>query len=386
MKSKIYLFLRYIIISTIFIGVSFLQFDRFDTILVFLILILIINNQLRYFRYKDNDSFIFISILLEWLIASITYKYYGGILISYFILGFSDIFLLLNKTVLRYICIILGFSIFIYTISSLQAIEIYSYIISIISIIILSLIVEIQDERRENIEILYEQLKLSKQQLTKKNSELNQYSKSLKDLTLLKERNRISREIHDSVGHSLSTIIIQLDAIEKVLHTDGKRASEMILNLRSFSKSGLEDIRNVLKELKPKDYSEYEIILKIEELVNNFIELTDVEVNIIYSKEKYGVKEEVSLVLYRAIQEFLSNSIKHGKASKINIFINFEEQELIVSIKDNGTGTKKICIGMGLMSLKERVEEVNGNVSFDSEVDKGFFVRISFKGAKYGQD
>lgn len=386
MTNKIYLILRYIIISTILLGISFLQFDKFDTFLVILILVLIINNQLRYFRYKDNDSFIFISILLEWLIASITYKYYGGILISYFILGFSDIFLLLNKTVLRYICIILGFSIFIYTISSLKAIEIYSYIISIISIIILSLIVEIQDERRENIEILYEQLKLSKQQLTKKNSELNQYSKSLKDLTLLKERNRISREIHDSVGHSLSTIIIQLDAIEKVLHTDEKRASEMILNLRSFSKSGLEDIRNVLKELKPKDYSEYEIILKIEELVNNFMELTDVEVNIIYSKEKYGVKEEVSLVLYRAIQEFLSNSIKHGKASKINIFINFEEQELIVSIKDNGTGTKKICIGMGLMSLKERVEEVNGNVSFDSEVDKGFFVRISFKGATYGQD
>lgn len=386
MKSKIYLFLRYIIISTIFIGVSFLQFDRFDTILVFLILILIINNQLRYFRYKDNNGFIFISILLEWVIASITYEKYGGILMSYFILGFSDIFFLLNKTVLRYICIILGFSIFIYTISSLQAIEIYSYIISIISIIILSLIVEIQDERRENIEILYEQLKLSKQQLTKKNSELNQYSKSLKDLTLLKERNRISREIHDSVGHSLSTIIIQLDAIEKVLHTDGKRASEMILNLRSFSKSGLEDIRNVLKELKPKDYSEYEIILKIEELVNNFMELTDVEVNIIYSKEKYGVKEEISNVLYRAIQEFLLNSIKHGKASKVNLFLNFEEQELIVSIKDNGCGTDKIHIGMGLMSLKERVEEVNGNVSFDSEVDKGFFVRISFKGARYGQD
>lgn len=386
MEKKIYLLLRYMIIISIVLGVVSSVLSEMETLIVILISLFIINNQLRYFRDKNSNLIVFISILLEWIISCILYVNYGGILISYFIIGFLDALFLINKSILRYLSVICGLGIFFYLGRGLPLIEFSSYGISIISIVFISSIIQLQYEEKEKIEELYNKLKLSKYQLIGKNSELKEYSKSLKDLTLLKERNRISREIHDSVGHSLSTIIIQLGAIEKVAHIDGEKASMMTSNLRDFSKTGLEEVRNVLKELKPKDYSEYEVVLRIEELVSNFMDLTDVDVNITYSRDKYLVKEDISFVLYRAVQEFLSNSIKHGEAEKINIFLNFEEDELIVSMKDNGIGTDKIKIGMGLMSLKERVGEVKGTVSFESQAGKGFFIRISFKGAKYGED
>lgn len=386
MEKKIYLYLRYIIIFSMLLGVTFSVSGEFETLIIILISLFIINNQLRYFREKNIDLVVFISIFLEWMLGYVLYVNYGGVLISYFIIGFLDSLFLINKNSLRYSSVICGMCTFFYTGRALPLIEFSSYAISVISLVFISAIIQLEYGKKEKVEELYNKLKLSEHQLIQKNSELKEYSKSLKELTLLKERNRISREIHDSVGHSLSTIIIQLGAIEKITHIDGKKASDMTSNLREFSKTGLEEIRNVLKELKPKDYSEYEVVLGIEELVNNFVELTDVAVNITCSRDKYTVKEEVSFVLYRAVQEFLSNSIKHGEATKINIFLNFEEDELIISMKDNGVGTDEIHIGMGLMSLKERVAEVKGTVSFESQALKGFFTRISFKGVKYGED
>lgn len=386
MEKRIYLFLRYLIIISIIVGVSVSVSDKFGTAFVILILIFIINNQTRYFTYRDNERFVFLSIIIEWIIGYILYKNHGGILITYFIIGIIDTFFLIDEYVLRIISATLGIGMFVYSARIISTEEFFSQGISLITIAFISSIIQLQYDKKEKIEELYDILKLSERILIDRNIELKEYSKSLKDLTLLKERNRISREIHDSVGHSLSTIIIQLGAIEKISKVDGEKASIMTANLREFSKKGLEEIRGVLQELKPKDFSEYEVILEIENLVKEFMDFTDVDVNITYSKSKYPLREEVSLVLYRAVQEFLSNSIKHGGSTKINIFLNFESDELIVSMKDNGVGTDKIQIGMGLMSLSERVKEAHGSVSFESQKAKGFAVRIVFKGGEYKGD
>lgn len=382
MENKIYLYLRYLILGSMLLGISISTSNTFETLLIILILIFIINSQLRYFAFRGNDYILFISLLFEWTIGYILYSNYGGILIVYFIIGISDVFFLINKDIIRYISIILGFGISFYAGKFLSLVDFFSYGVSILSISIVSSIIQFQYGKNKKIEELYDKLRKSEHRLLETNKELKDYSKSLKELTLLKERNRISREIHDSVGHSLSTIIIQLGAIEKIAPQNGEKARSMISNLIDFSKNGLGEIRNVLKELKPKDLSEYELIFGIENLINDFIELTNIDVKITYSKNKYGIKEDVSLVLYRAVQEFLSNSIKHGNATKISIFLNFEENELIVTMKDNGTGTDKFRMGMGLTSLRERVKEVNGSVHFESQIEKGFSTRISFKGGR----
>lgn len=126
----------------------------------------------------------------------------------------------------------------------------------------------------------------------------------------------------------------------------------------------MEEIRKALKELKPREFKEYETILSIENLIKDFSKLTGIDVKFAFTKSKWNLDEKSSLVLYRAIQEFLSNSAKHGKATKVNIFIHFNNDEFIVTMQDNGKGTDEIKPGMGLTSIAERVKEIDGSLTY----------------------
>lgn len=112
----------------------------------------------------------------------------------------------------------------------------------------------------------------------------------------MKERNRISREIHDSVGHSLSTTIIQLNAIEKLLK-DKPLISDLVHELREFVTESFQDVRRAISELKPIEYENYQNLLKIRELVNSFIKLTNINVRLTISKIP-GTYLQINLSLY----------------------------------------------------------------------------------------
>jgi signal transduction histidine kinase len=198
-------------------------------------------------------------------------------------------------------------------------------------------------------------------------------------LTTLRERNRISREIHDSVGHSLSTIIIQLGAIEKIAEENGELASQMARNLNDFSKESLEEIRIALRQLKPRGFERYENIQAMEELIKEFTKFTGIEVNFKYTEEKWQLNESQALTIYRIVQEFLSNSLRHGKASKINIYMHYNEDELILTLKDNGQGVEKLERGLGLTNIWERVEELNGEIEYNTGIGQGFLLRLVLK-------
>ncbi|NLY86293.1 MAG: sensor histidine kinase [Tissierellia bacterium] len=377
MDNWAYLIARYFINLTIIIGVAITQIDSVDIPLIILTLIFVINTQFRYFQIRDRFVPNFISILVDFLLGYFTYTNYGGIILPYFLIGIIDSFFLL-KGASKYILVSLGTGIFLYAGLDLAFEVLFSYIVAIIFLAFISSIIVREQKSKLKVEDLYNELRKSEDELIKANEELKAYADSIKELYVLKERNRISREIHDSVGHSLSTIIIQLGAIEKIAKENGQAASQMAANLRDFTRKGLEEIRKALKELKPKEFKEYETILSLENLIKDFSKLTGIDVKLTFTKSKWNLDEKSSLVLYRAVQEFLSNSAKHGKATKINIYIHYDD-ELIVTLKDNGIGTDEIKPGMGLTSLAERIKEIGGSLSYESKRNNGFFMRIVLK-------
>ncbi|MDX5634814.1 sensor histidine kinase, partial [Clostridioides difficile] len=184
---------------------------------------------------------------------------------------------------------------------------------------------------------LYDKLRISKDELKKVNADLETYASSIEELAILKERNRISREIHDSVGHSLSTTIIQLNAIEKLLK-DKPLIYDLVHELREFVTESFQDVRRAISELKPVEYENYQSLFKIKELVKRFIKLTNINVKLTISKNTWNLSRNQSIALYRLIQESLSNSSMHGKATEIRIFITFNTSNLIITISDNGIG------------------------------------------------
>ena len=343
---------------------------------ILVVLSLIINNNLRAF-YFTSDISINISLILEIIVGGILSFIFGKYVVFFLIGAIIDIFTLKKKKL---------YSIYLALILIIVVVSLYkSSYIQIISTILLLLILYILLSyiqklyfSKEASEKLYDKLRISEDKLKEANKELEIYSHSIEELTLLKERNRISREIHDSVGHALTTAIIQLSAMEALGEKQSPVFKEMAGNLREFISDSFQDVKRAVNELKPDEYENYQGILRLQDACKNFEKLSGVKVNIRISKEQWSLSTKQLQNLYRITQECLSNSLRHGKATEVNVVMSFTNNDFVLSFKDNGIGTSAIKeSGIGLRSIKERAFEINGFAQMKSEKNEGFFVKIT---------
>ncbi|WBW99815.1 sensor histidine kinase [Oceanirhabdus sp. W0125-5] len=374
-NSKFLIIGRNIAIMILVFGIVIFRKDNVDAYAVILMLLYIINNQVRFFIFNKKKFIVIGSIILELILSYVCYKNYGGIGFFYFFITVLDGAFLL-KGILSYIINGVTISIMVFVINNASISEIISSVSALIILIVSSTYIKEENNRKINAENLYDKLRISEEKLKKANKDLEAYANSIEELTLLRERNRISREIHDSVGHNLSTIMIQLGAVEKIAKQDGEVAAGIASNLREYAKNSLQEVRDAVRQLKPEEYEKYAGILAVEELIKNFTKLTGVDVRLGFTKEKWTLNTDQSFVIYRVVQEFLSNSLRHGQANRVNIFMTFNKDNLIITMKDNGDGTDKVIKGVGLTSIYERVNELGGRVQYNSKKNEGFFLKV----------
>jgi len=197
----------------------------------------------------------------------------------------------------------------------------------------------------------------------------------LKDIQLLeKERSRIAADLHDELGSLISAIKINLECLD---------TSENPENIAILEKTGtyidttMQKIREISNNLMPKILEQNGIIAA----VTDFINMIDVKskINIKFSHElidESSIPEEYKPHLFRIIQELLNNAVKHAKATHILIQIILKNQNLIMTIKDNGIGfDENIDITKiksdGLRNIIRRAELINGKVILESQLNKG---------------
>jgi signal transduction histidine kinase len=251
-------------------------------------------------------------------------------------------------------------------------------------ILILGNIVREEYGQKIKAQYLYDKLREQEEELKRANKELENNVNTIEEITLLRERNRMSREIHDNVGHALSTIMIQLGAIENVAPMDGKAAQEMSKSLGKFTDESLQSIRAAVRSMKPREFEEYEGIVAISEMIKNFEKLSGINVKLRISEKFWKLSADQTMVIYRLIQEFLSNSIRHGRATEVNIFLNFLPNNLRIYIKDNGIGCRNISEGVGLKSIRERVKVWGGSLEYYSREGAGFEIVATLEKGKLG--
>lgn len=368
-KLKEFILIRYIMIAAILFQLIVNHKDM-STLAVIIMGLFIVNNQLRLFYFKDNLGYI--SVALEIILAFLAYILYSGELILYLMPSILDCFILLKVKYSKWFVGIIAAVIFVMSLAYGQD-KIVMNLVYTSTIIILLFYVSNENKEKVNAQALYDELRVKEEELKKANINLENYASSIEELTLLKERNRISREIHDSVGHALSTAMIQLGAMERMASKENSHLEPMAKNLREFINDSLQDVRRAVKELKPIEYSSFEGIFKIEEISKNFSSLTGVEVDFKIAGTPWGMSSKQTSNIYRIVQEGFSNSLKHGNATRIKLNLNFSEEGLAVVISDNGKGTSIVEeTGLGLKNMRERVNELNGELKISSKEKEGF--------------
>lgn len=372
-NSKELLIVRYI--SLVYLIFSIILSGGNSSLGLAIILVIILNNNLRIFYFK-KEIYNILSIILEFILIILSQYLFEGAIALYLIGTIIDIYSLENKKS-RNILLAISLALVLITIPFESKKYISINLVFLCMIYILIKYIEKLYESKILANELYDKLRISEEELKESKEELENCLESIEEITLLKERNRISREIHDSVGHALTTAMIQLSAMETIGKTESKVLSEMAGNLREFINESFQDVKRAVRELRSDEYDNVQGPIRIQEVCKNFERLTGVKVKVTLSKGEWNLSTKQVSNLLRITQEILSNSLRHGKANMVNVIMNFDKDDFVISFKDNGAGTEKIEEkGVGLKSIRERISELNGTVFFKSKINEGFFTKI----------
>ena len=381
-KNKLLITVRYLSLLTVIF--SFISLNETLSIFIILMLLcLLINSKFRFFSLRQAP-YIICSLVVDLILFICLSSYQPQMVAYYFILPILDSILLLPRRYHLSLSCLIGMILLFLISHSFTLNQITSLFVFLI-VAFLGLYIKEEHEKKLDAQLLYDELRISEEKLKQAKEELELYGASITELAVLKERNRISRDIHDSVGHALSTAIIQLNAMEVIASKENSSVAPLALNLREFLKNCLQEVREAISTLKPSEYQTYQELYRIEELIENFKKLSGMNVRLTISKQKWELSPKMGLTLYRAIQETLSNALRHGQATDASISIHFSPDHVVLTAENNGIGCPNFQKGVGLTSMSERVSEVNGKVHFIPST-VGFKIRITIpkgKGESY---
>lgn len=217
-------------------------------------------------------------------------------------------------------------------------------------------------------------------ELTIANQQLRAYAVQVEELAIAKERNRLAREIHDGLGHYLTTIHMQIQASQAIMSTDSKKANDALEKALDLSHQALADVRQSVSALRSPTMLDLPLNEMIAELVNH-VNTGGIKATLEILGSPRVLTLQSRLTLYRSTQEALNNSVKHSQGTKISVRINYQSpDEVVLTIRDNGLGADQMEGGFGLIGIKERVHLLNGEVQLISAKGHGFTVEIRLPG------
>ncbi|HEY8910736.1 MAG TPA: sensor histidine kinase [Desulfosporosinus sp.] len=231
---------------------------------------------------------------------------------------------------------------------------------------ILAFVMGEAEEKESNYKNRLDEERRLRYEFERTKSKLLNASKDIAHLTEVSERNRIAREIHDNVGHSIAGILIQLQAANKLFDRDEKKSQEILKKSIENLSNALTLLRNTVHNIKPKETLGVEYLKSV---INNF-GFCPVELKF-YGN--FGLLAPSQLeILGLIFKEALTNAANHSKATRVDISIDINEKYTRLYIKDNGIGCNKLKEGLGISGMKERVLNIGGTISISS--NDGFLI------------
>lgn len=354
----------------------------FETLILFSCVIVLMN----FFDYRvkeypfENLLFLSIETILGFFIMKSLYFSYNGIIYLIFcdaLFRFKE-----NKYVkwltipLSLLLIISNYDFFntlfplvnadayfeVYTSTTRGLLQVGINFLDIINLLffILFLMIYIANEVQENERMTQELIMVHQV-----NHELENYAAVSEKIAEDKERKRLAREIHDTLGHALTGIAAGVDACIAMIDINPEATKKQLTVISKVVRQGIVDVRNSLNKLRPGALEQHGFKGAIENMIEEFTSVSDLTISLDYRLDKVDFENTKEDILFRVIQESVTNAVRHGDATHIDISLYIEDNSLYLKIQDNGQGCEEIHYGFGLKQMKERLGMINGKVAYD---------------------
>lgn len=206
-------------------------------------------------------------------------------------------------------------------------------------------------------------------------------SERLRKIAVQVERNRLARDLHDSVSQTLFTVASIAEALPRVWKRNPDIAQQGLEELAQLTQGALAEMRNLLIELRPDGLAEKPLGELIQQLTKAISGRASLQVTTTV-KGDFSLSNEVKLVFYRITQEALNNIIKHAQATQVSVSLECNSQKIVLHISDNGCGfdSRQIPIPsghLGIAIMKERAESIGANLHLSSYLGRGTEISLS---------
>ncbi len=292
------------------------------------------------FRFKENKYVKWLTIPLSLLLIISNYDF------------FNTLFPLVNADAYFEV----------YTSTTRGLLQVGINFLDIINLLffILFLMIYIANEVQENERMTQELIMVHQV-----NHELENYAAVSEKIAEDKERKRLAREIHDTLGHALTGIAAGVDACIAMIDINPEATKKQLMVISKVARQGIVDVRNSLNKLRPGALEQHGFKGAIENMIEEFTSVSDLTISLDYRLYKVDFENTKEDILFRVIQESVTNAVRHGDATHIDISLYIEDNSLYLKIQDNGQGCEEIHYGFGLKQMKERLGMINGKVAYD---------------------
>lgn len=244
----------------------------------------------------------------------------------------------------------------------------------------------IQNEAYQTNQQHLEELKKAHAELQEAHDQLQEAALHTMQVAVLEERTRIARDIHDALGHSLTSLIVQLQAVKYMLQDGPPLAQEAVRNMLGVAKQSLEEIRSSVHTLAMDKTSLG--LTPLRALLSQAEKHTGVKMELICDNLDIMPSQEITITFYRILQEAITNSLRHSDAKKIEVVVEERGTSIFFSIRDDGSITDGSTIkpGFGLNGIRERLQKINGRLHYFVREPHGFQLDVEIPQFTYTQE
>ena len=224
-----------------------------------------------------------------------------------------------------------------------------------------------------------EQLQLAEAERSKALERSRSLNQKIAEMTTLQERNRIARDIHDSLGHALVGLNIQLEAALTLWDKDFEQAHDSLKEAKQLGTKALTLVRTSVAEIRSGDLQGELLEQALARLIQEFQQASKI-VPTVHLDLSYPFPNAFNVAVYHVVQEGFTNICKHAQATSVNLVLQTTAEKLELCLEDDGGG---FCLdtspsGFGLKGIQERVDILGGNLNIESDVGNGCRVAVSF--------